>query len=1135
MSSEYQLVEQIIKGLLNPNNEERRKNESQLMELMQKNKIGLVLCLTQILDSSTDPTSTLYAAVIARRLIQVPEGESYNPCWKSAPNDIKEQIKDNLMKVLIKCTDKNLKKKIGNIVGNIYESVSFNKEKWETVLQYIADAFKLPLTPENEININSALHMLSKVFPFATEELTPGIDVFINSFKKYFKEGTLEIQTNTVECICEILGGNLSKENKKKFKDLIFNILETILKCFEANNTDNLKVALFALSDLAQIQPAMLKKNFRDIMILMGKIIENKNLDEDALRGVAFEVIISIIEVHPEVIVNDKEKLVMLINSIYRYAMEIDEEIDEDWLTPKSLSITEMDFIPEEKLDEALSLIDRIIIGSKKKKILLPLISKIVMELLNHKQDSWKYKYIAYVSVGKIANYIDEIKEIEQIIPIILDDIKNENPKIRYGCLYCISEFSAELKDEFTEFYADKVIPPLCNLVMNDSVLRCKLQGYDSLESFIDESSEEVLAVYTQNILDALFFNFLKSNKECPQSMQEAILDCLGVLLSKNKATFSQYSLRTFNILAEYLGNTLKNNDYSNTNLFCSLIEILTKVGEDCPDSLKKGTKDIAQTLINFQNNIKNFKGEISQYFITSWERILPYVKEDCKELIPNIINSIITVITKPPEMSIDSNPEKKIDIQDFLKDINAKEKVTLEKKKISLVTTETEEYASFIDLLNLILTELKEFALPYLEMVEKQAKSIISYPNIDIRGKAATIFPKIVNIIATANDQAKLSQCLKNYLSILVGAAETETENEVVSDLLQSVNDCITGHDKTLSQEEVNQLFYKLFLIFDKVEKNRINLNKEKGAKEIDYEKKKAEPKDEDIDEDNYEDEMALDNIKEGIEGVEEIITSFSDAIGAIFKTHKDYSMEIAKKMVTDVLPKYFQENSSNFEKKMGLFILDDMVEFLGQELLEQIWTDISKTLIAYVDNPASEIRQAASYGLGEFIKHTNKGYSNYSEDILKILYKGLEITSDGQTTEEYQSAQDNIVTALGKLIKWRYKEYPNLKEIIEKWLNNLPIEGDISESAGQHDLLCDCVMKSPDMIFGDKNKNVPKIIRILCKVYDSKYSNKDVDKKIQTIISEMKKNPDLMACIPEAKKNTTKKVQARIDKYFS
>ena len=180
----------------------------------------------------------------------------------------------------------------------------------------------------------------------------------------------------------------------------------------------------------------------------------------------------------------------------------------------------------------------------------------------------------------------------------------------------------------------------------------------------------------------------------------------------------------------------------------------------------------------------------------------------------------------------------------------------------------------------------MKEFAIPYIDLIEKQAKSIISYPNIDIRGKAATIFPKIVNIIATAGDQAKLSQYLKNYLTILVGAAEKETENEVVSYLLQSVDDCITGHDKTLSQEEVNQLFYKLFGIFDKVEKNRINLNKEKGVKELETEKKKAEPQDEDID-DNYEEEIALDNIKEGIEGVEDIITAFSDAIGALFKTH--------------------------------------------------------------------------------------------------------------------------------------------------------------------------------------------------------------------------------------------------------
>jgi len=1091
MNSECQLVEQILKGLMTPNNDERRKNESQLMELMEKNKIGLVLCLTQILNSSTDASVLLYSAVITRKLIQVPEGENYNPNWKSASEDIKEQIKTNLMNVLIKCNEKSLKKKIGNIVGNLYESVSYNKEKWETVLKYIADGFKLPLTPENALNIDSAVYLLSKVFTFATEELTPGIDVFINGFKNYFKEGNLEIQTNSVEAICEILAGNLSKENTKKFKDLIFNILQTILKCFEAEDTDNLKLTLFALSDLAQIQPAMLKKNFQDIMILMGKIIENKKLDDDALRGVAFEVIVSIIEAHPKVISEDKEKLKLFINSIYRYAMEIDEAIDDDWLTPKSLSLTEEEFIPEEKLDEALSLIDRIILGCKSSKV-LPIISQIVMELLNHKE-SWKFKYIAYISVGKIADYVENIKDIEQIIPIILDDIKSDNPKIRYGCLYCIAQFSSALKDEFTEIYAEKVVPSLCSLVVGDNVLRCKLQGYDSLESFISESSEDVLEKYTQSILEALFANFLK---EIPQSLQKQ--------------------------------------DYSNINLFGLLIEILTKVGEDCPELLKKTTKDIAETLVLFQNNIKNFKGEFSQYFVASWERVLPIVREGYKELVPKIIESIINVIIKPPEMSVASNPEQKINIQDFLKDIDKKEKVSLEKKKITIITSETEEYSIFIDLLNLILTELKEFSVNFIDAVEKQAKSILSYPNIDIRGKAATIFPKIVNIVATTGDQSKLSQVIKNYLSILVGAAETETENEVISYLLNSVEDCITGHDKTLTQEEVNQLFYKLFGIFDKVEKNRINLNKEEGVKEQEIIEKNKAPKDEDID-DNLEEEIALNNIKEGIEGAEDIITSFSDAIGAIFKTHKEFSMDIAKKMVTDVLPKYFDEKASNFEKKMGLFILDDMVEFLGQEILGQIWSDISKTLITYVVHDSCEIRQAASYGLGEFIKHTNVEYAKYSNDILAILYKGLEIKLDDTKKEdEFHSAQDNVITALGKLIKFRGKEYQNLKEIIDKWLYNLPITGDIAESAGQHDLLCDIIIQSPDMVFGNDNANVPKIIQILCKVIDSKYSNEEVDNKIKKILEGIKQNNALVSLIPKAKEGASKKVVSKITKYF-
>ena len=337
--------------------------------------------------------------------------------------------KKKIITAFVNCNEQSLKKKYCDIVSNIYESVFNNKEKWDDALKYVANGFINELKPENFLSIESSVFLLSKIFNYAQDELLTGIDQLIIGFNKFFKEGNLEIQTNSVEAICEILSGYIDKKISKRFREFTFYILQTILNCLNNNDFNNLKRSLFSLSDLAQTQPIMLKKSFSDIYILMGKIIERKDLDEDSMRSVSYEVLLSIIEKYPKVISDDEERLKLLINSIFKYGMEFDEEIDDDWLTPKSLSLSDEDFIPEAKLDEALSLIDRLII-SVKEKVALPIVSNIIMELLNHQNENWKYKYIAYTSVGKISNYIDDLKTIENMVNAILPDINNENPDI---------------------------------------------------------------------------------------------------------------------------------------------------------------------------------------------------------------------------------------------------------------------------------------------------------------------------------------------------------------------------------------------------------------------------------------------------------------------------------------------------------------------------------------------------------------------------------------------------------------------------------------------------------------------------------------------------------------------------------
>ena len=71
--------------------------------------------------------------------------------------------------------------------------------------------------------------------------------------------------------------------------------------------------------------------------------------------------------------------------------------------------------------------------------------------------------------------------------------------------------------------------------------------------------------------------------------------------------------------------------------------------------------------------------------------------------------------------------------------------------------------------------------------------------------------------------------------------------------------------------------------------------------------------------------------------------------------------------------------------------------------------------------------------------------------------------------------------------------------------------------------------------MIFGENNANVPKIIRVLCHVYDSKYSNDEVNAKIKKIFEGIKQNSTLMALIKKKKKKASNKVKTRIETYFS
>ena len=61
---------------------------------------------------------------------------------------------------------------------------------------------------------------------------------------------------------------------------------------------------------------------------------------------------------------------------------------------------------------------------------------------------------------------------------------------------------------------------------------------------------------------------------------------------------------------------------------------------------------------------------------------------------------------------------------------------------------------------------------------------------------------------------------------------------------------------------------------------------------------------------------------------------------MGILFKTHKELTLDIVDTLYREKLSYALQPDKSEEMHKFAIFVIDDMIEFLGVELISQIWT---------------------------------------------------------------------------------------------------------------------------------------------------------------------------------------------------
>lgn len=832
----------------------------------------------------------------------------------------------------------------------------------------------------------------------------------------------------------------------------------------------------------------------------MTKIMEKKDFADESLRELGFEVTISLTERIPKLLEKDETKLKHFLEKLYQFSLETDVEISPEWCTPKTDSYFDEEFIPEENVSTSLSIIVRLIecLG---KKFLLPYISEILLNLIQNDKD-WRYKYTAFMTLGQIVEFIDDMQNIETLLPVIFENVANPNPKIRYASIYCIDLISEGFQPHFQNKYHDKVFPALVNSV-KDSVLRIQLQACEALESFLEHTSDQLSGQYSQFLLDNTFQIFLI--KECPISLREQILSVTAELINASGEKFKPFSENCLKILLNFFSESFQNG--TNKTLYGTLIECITLIGPQCKDVYLTYVRDLVKAIVHIQDNLANSTDFTKDYLQNAWERLCPVVKEHFPDLIPAIVESTLKLVSVDVVMSVSNKPNETFKIEEIISSIGNENKN--EKNKNSNVTTsQTEDKSLAIEVLNQIIETFDDKFIGYYSHTQSIILPLLQFKaNYKVRSEAAQSLPIIQKILKSANHTETVN-VTKLYLAELLAATSKELDNGTLGTMLDCVNELVENFStKFLNSTELNQIFDNLLSFFAETEKRRRELlNKKESLDKL--EENETDEKVFDSDESDDEDDYAND-LEDDIEEIEDILVSIADLVGTLFKTHKEDTLGIVDKLTKNVLPEYFKTGASQFEIKMGIFFVDDMIEHLGQGLLNHIWKDLALILGNYSSNPKPEIRQAAVYGIGVLAKATTEGFESLGDGFLAKIDEALNLPIGDADEEEFGHAQDNAISALGKIIVYQGAKISNLDGFVKKWIDSLPLKFDAGEAINIHELFVNSVISFPDKFFGSNYSNLHNVVKVLSTIYKTKFSTEKIDEQVKVILKKIAENP--------------------------
>jgi FtsZ-binding cell division protein ZapB len=272
------------------------------------------------------------------------------------------------------------------------------------------------------------------------------------------------------------------------------------------------------------------------------------------------------------------------------------------------------------------------------------------------------------------------------------------------------------------------------------------------------------------------------------------------------------------------------------------------------------------------------------------------------------------------------------------------------------------------------------------------------------------------------------------------------------------------------------------------------------------------------------------------------EYFDSIEVLMGRIFETHQELFIT-ENNLTVNVIDQLFyvyslENNSCDKVVIKGLKVLIRILKFLRQYVNDKYFNNILKILLRLLKRYDPEIIKFSCKILEKFADYSGNDFKLYIEDLLNALKTAINYSSYRLDKEKWKDARDNAIAVMGKIIYYQYNKI-NGRVWMNTWLSFFTFDLDFYQT-NSYKSLCqflECLeMGKHDskVLLGHNMENLPKIIKLLANFYNTEYSKKKLNDKIESYFKKIKENTRLLEYVRRAKTTCDAAMYLKLSTHF-